>query len=89
MLGGQGARARVILALREYIWNLVLLALPAFGDTGFLDFPPRRVVSPPGSTLGDCFTFLAGNREVELKPTTFSSLLLLRVFLYFPPLLIP
>ena len=46
MLGGQGARALVILVLRECIWNVaaVPLVLPTFDDTGSLAFPPRRVV---------------------------------------------
>ena len=35
LLGGQGARARVILVLRECIWNAhtVSLVLPSFDDT--------------------------------------------------------
>ena len=36
---------------------------------------------PVAIALGDRSRFLAGNREVELKPTTFSSLLHFRVFL--------
>ena len=36
-----------------------------------------------GFTLGDCLPLIAGNREAELKPTTFSSLLLFHVFLSF------
>ena len=56
---------------------------PAFEDTGSLGFPPRRVVYPPGSTLGEFPRFLAGNREAELIPTTFSLLLRFRVFLSF------
>ena len=35
------------------------------------------------STLVTASLFLAGNREAELNPTTFSSLLLFRVFLSF------
>ena len=63
LLRGQGACARVIVVLRECIWNAspVSLGLPAFDDTGS--------------------RFLAGNTKAELKPTTFSSLLLFRVFL--------
>ena len=56
MLGGQGARARLILVLRKYIWNApaLSLVLPTFDDTGSLNSPPRRVVYLPGSTLGEC-----------------------------------
>ena len=37
---------RVILVLHESIWNAPTdsLVLPAFNDTGFLGFPPLRVV---------------------------------------------
>ena len=89
MLGrGQGARALVILALREFIWDApeVSLVLPVFDDTGSLSSPPRRVVYPPGQIVPPWVTaprFLAGNREAELKPTPFSSLLLFRDFLSF------
>ena len=40
--GVQVARARVILVLREFIWNApaVSLGLSAFDDTGSLGFPP-------------------------------------------------
>ena len=43
LLEGQGARARVILVLRERIWNApaVSLVLKAFDDTGSLGSPPR------------------------------------------------
>ena len=58
LLGDQVARARVILVLRECIWNApaFLLVLPAFEDTGSLGSPPRQVVYSRlnGSTLGDC-----------------------------------
>ena len=83
-LGGQGARARIILVLRECIWNApaVSLALPAYDDAGSLG-SPRRVVFPHGSTLGDCLPFPWGNRESEVKPTPFSPLLLFLVFLSF------
>ena len=48
MLWGQGARARVILVLRECIWNApaVSLVFPAFDDAGSLGYPPRQVVYP-------------------------------------------
>ena len=48
--------------------------------------PGRQVVYPSGSMVSPWVTasrFLAGNRNAELKPTTFSSLLLIRVFLSF------
>ena len=48
---------------------MALSVLPTFNDTGSLGYPSRRV-------------FLAGNGEAELKPTTFSSVLLFRVFLF-------
>ena len=86
--GVRGARARVILVLHECIWNTpaVLLVLPTFDDTGSLGSPPRQMVLPPGSMIPPWLTasrFLAGNREANLKPTTFSSLLLFRVFMSF------
>ena len=85
--GGQRTRARVILVLRERILNAPAASLvhPASDDAGSL-CSSHRVVYPPGSMVPPWVTtsrLLAGNREVELKPTTFSSLLLLRDFLYF------
>ena len=46
MLWGQGARDRVVLVLRECIWNasVVSLALLAFDGTDSLGIPPRQVV---------------------------------------------
>ena len=85
-LGGQGFLDRVILIVRGYIWNalVVLLVLPPFGDTGSLGYPLHRVVYCPSvSSLVIQSRLLEGNRETELKPTTLSSLLLLRVFLSF------
>ena len=43
---GQGARTRVILVIRECIWNMptVSLVLSAFDDTGSPGYPFRRVV---------------------------------------------
>ena len=48
-----GQRARVIIVLRECIWNApaVSLILLAFDDTGSLDSPPCRVVYSPGSMV--------------------------------------
>ena len=88
LLGGQEACAHVILVLREYILNgpTVSLVLPAFEDTGSLGSPLRQVVYLLGSMVPPWVTasrFLAGNREAELKPTTFSLLLLFRSFLPF------
>ena len=62
MLGDQGVRACVILVLHERTWNapVVSLVLPAFGDTGSLGSPPRLVVYPLGSTLGNCLPFPCG-----------------------------
>ena len=70
-------RARV-LVLRECIWNAstVSLVIPAFDDTGSLGSTPRRVLYPPGFMVLPWMTasrFLAGIREAELTPTTFSS----------------
>ena len=47
LLGSQEVRARVVIVLRECIWNApaVSLFLPAFDDTGSLGYPPGRVVS--------------------------------------------
>ena len=79
---------RVILVLRACIWNVtaVSLVLPTFDDTSSLSSPPHQVVYPPGSKVPPWVTashFLAGNRNAELKPTTFSSLLLFSVFTSF------
>ena len=81
----QGARARVILVLRECIWDApaVSLVLPTFGNTSSLGSPPYWVYIPlvlPKVTVSH---FLVENREAELKPTTFSLLLLFHVFLSF------
>ena len=48
-LGGERARARLILVLREFIWSApaVSLVLPAIDDTGSLGSPPRQMVYPP------------------------------------------
>ena len=82
LLGGQGACARVILFFCECIWNAVAVSLvtPAFDGT--VSWVLLRVgwsipLVPPWVTAS---RFLAGNREAELKPTTFSSLLLFHVF---------
>ena len=61
LLGGQGARARVILVC-ECIWNSPAgsLVLPPFDYTGSLGSLPRRVVYPCRSTLVDCLPFPCG-----------------------------
>ena len=43
IVGGSGGRARVLLVLRECIWNAleVSLVLPAFDDTGSLGSSTR------------------------------------------------
>ena len=53
MTAGCGQWARVILVLRECIWNAraVSLVLAAFGDTGSVGSPPRQVVSPPSDIV--------------------------------------
>ena len=65
IVGGQGARTRVILVLRECIWDAPTLSLvhPAFDDTGSLGSPPRQLVSPPVQMIPPWVTasrFLAG-----------------------------
>ena len=80
MLGGEGVRTRVILCLRGCIWNAPAVLLFLFDDTSSLGSPPRQAGNPPGSMVPPWVTtsrFLARNREAELKPNTFSSLLLL------------
>ena len=62
LLGGEGAHARAILVLCEYIWKVpaVSLVLPAYDDTGSLGFLRRQVVYTTGSTLVDSPSFLTG-----------------------------
>ena len=50
LLGGQIARALLILVLREWIWNVpaVSLVLQNFDGTCSLGYPPRRF---PGSMV--------------------------------------
>ena len=59
LLGVKGDCARVILVLRECIWNApaVSLVLPAYDDTGSLGFPRRQALYSPGSALGDWLPF--------------------------------
>ena len=87
-----GAHSHVILVLRECIWNApaVSLVFPAFDDTGSPDYPPRPIFYRPSvSTLVTASRFLVGCGRAELKPNTFSLLLLFYVFPVFPILLAP
>ena len=59
------------------------LFLLTFEDTDSMDFSQRRMVYPLGSTRVTTSRFLEGNREDELEPTTFFSLLHFRDFLSF------
>ena len=66
---GQGARARVILVLRECIWNdpMGSLVIPAIDDTGSLG-SPRQLVYPPSSMLPPWVTashFLVGKKRLS------------------------
>ena len=77
--------ALVLFLFYECIWNApaASLVLQTFADTGSLGPPPRQVLYHPGYTLANFLSFPCGKREVELKLTNFSSLLLFRVFLSF------
>ena len=86
---GSGARTCVTHDLRKCIWNVpvVSLVLQTFDNTGSLGSPLHQVVYPPGYMVPLWVTashfLFSGNREAELKPTTFSSFLLLSDFLSF------
>ena len=71
LLEGQGACSRVILVLRECIWNAptVSLVLPAFDYTDSLAFPSRCVVYSLVSPWMTASRFLEGNKEAELNKT--------------------
>ena len=71
-----GPRVCVFLVLCDCIWNAPA-SLIVFDDTGSLGYPPSVL------TVVTASRFLAGNRETELKPSIFYSLLLFHVFLYF------
>ena len=63
---------------------MVLPVLPAFDNTGSAGYPLHLVVYLPSvPTLLPASHILAGNKETELKPINFFSLLLLCVFLPF------
>ena len=84
IVGDQEGCSCVILVLRECIWNTPTfsLALPAFDDTVSLGFLSRRVIYPLVPPWVTASSFLAGNREAELKLTAFYSLLLFLSFLF-------
>ena len=52
-VGGQEARARVILVLRGCIWNTfaISIVLRIFYDNSSLGSTPRHLVYPPGSRV--------------------------------------
>ena len=54
LVGGLRARDRVIPVLHEWFCSApaVSLVLPVFDVNGSLGSPLRRVIYPPGSTLG-------------------------------------
>ena len=86
LAGDPAGSAVVILVVPKCTWNalMALLGLPTFDDTDSLCYLPRSVIYRPSlSILVTASTFIAGNREAKLKPTTFSSLLFFRVFLPF------
>ena len=63
-----GACARIILVLREPIWNT--LVLPVLDDIGSLGSPPRQVVYPLGFMVPPWVTAscsLVGSREAEMR----------------------
>ena len=77
LLRGQEAHTRVILVLRECIWSvpvvsLVLLASKISAPWVFLRVGWSNPLVQPWVIAA---RFLAWNKEAELKPTTFSSLL--------------
>ena len=86
MLGFLGAYAHIFLVLCECIWyaSAILLVLPTFDDTGSWGSLPHEVVYPPDSMVRPWVTashFLVGNKEAELKPTTFLCFLVLPLIL--------
>ena len=65
--------------------NMRPVSATPIDDTGSLSSPPRQVVFPPRSMVPPWMIasrFLVGNRKADLNPTTFSSLLLFRIFLF-------
>ena len=83
--GSEVAHVHVNLDLRECIWNMLQSRL---SSQPFMVLPPWVFLHvgwsiplvPPFVTAS---SLLAWNREAELKPTTFASLLLYSVFLSF------
>ena len=81
----QGARVRVILVVRECIWNgfMAVFDLPTFDATGSSGYPPCRVAyRSSDSTLITASRILGGNIEAELKPNL-SLRFYFSVFLFF------
>ena len=62
LLGMSGARAHVILVLRECILNAtaVSFVLPTSEESGSLGFSLRRVIHLLGFILGECLPFPYG-----------------------------
>ena len=61
---------------------MVSLVLPTFDDNSSLVSPPHQVVYPLVPPWATASHFFSGNKEAELKPTTFSSLQLFHFFLF-------
>ena len=83
LLGGQGACKCIIFFLCECIWTVPVVSLSfqfltIMGSWVLLFIGLSIPLVPPWVTGSH---FLAGTRETELKPTTFSLLLLFHVFL--------
>ena len=70
-LEGQGSHTRVILILREYIWNgpAVSPFLPGFEDTASLGSLPCRMVYPPLPLKETEGSYQGGNRRTIDHPT--------------------
>ena len=62
LLGGHGVPDRVILDVRESIWNAIVFSL---------DLTPFDDISSLSSSLVTVSLFLVKNKETEMKPTTF------------------
>ena len=88
LMWGQEVRDRVILVVHKCIWNALVVLLgppsPTFNNSGSLDYLQCWVAYHQlCSNLVPASRFFPGNREAELNPSTFSSVLLLGVFLHF------
>ena len=81
---GQEACAQVMLVLSGCISDTPAVSLVFLGydSASSPGYPPRRLVyGLLVSTLGAVSFFLVGNRKTELNPATFSSVLLVHVFI--------